>query len=100
MRLKLKEDPREWRRFALTGCAVAGGLVCLLLWRGRIKPDAFFWIVGALVLIGGSAVLRAQWFRLPYRVAMTVSFRIGQVVGRTRFCPSEAASKSGRWDQV
>lgn len=82
MRLKLKEDPKEWRKFALTGCVVALLLVSLAWWRGRIGFGGVSWIAGGLALLAGAACCRAQWFRLPYRAAMTVSFRIGQIVGK------------------
>ena len=37
------------------------------------------WLVA---LVAGAAAYGARWFRIPYRAAMTVSFGIGQVVGR------------------
>ncbi len=82
MRLKLKEDPKEWRKFALTGCVVALLLGSFAWWRGNVSSGGFSSIAGGLALVAGAACWRAQWFRSPYRAAMTVSFRIGQVVGK------------------
>ena len=82
MTLKLKDNPREWRKFALVAGLVTVGLAGLGWYRGRLSQSVF-----AMAVLGVLAVLAMglAWPRLVrpvYRGAMTVSHHIGQVVGR------------------
>jgi hypothetical protein len=82
MRLKLKEDPREWRKFALV-FALAGAVLVGLCWRAGWLADTGLQAGMALLaaaLTAGS--LRPRWVRPVYRGAMTASFHVGQVMGR------------------
>lgn len=80
--LRLKERPIEWIKFTgVIGLAV--NIVCWLLWwRGTIPflipITAACLALGALSL----SVVRPHWFRGFYRRGMTVSFHIGQTVGK------------------
>src|SRR5215468_339623 len=82
MKPKLKENPREWQKFVLTAVVVFAG-VCWLLWRrGAISRGLF---ALALMALGGALVLswlRPRWFRPVYCRVMTVSFYVGQIMGR------------------
>lgn len=82
MRLRLKEDPVEWRKFALV-FALAGAVVLGLSWRIGWVADVGFQ-AGLLLLIVGllAGSLRPRWVRPIYRGAMTASFHVGQVMGR------------------
>ena len=82
MKLKLKENPNEWRKFT----AVMAGALAVLAWllqaRG-ILPRA--WLVGGWAALASAVVLSLlapRWFRGFYRVGMTVSFHIGQAMGK------------------
>jgi len=80
--LRLKENPVEWIKFtAVIGLAV--NVVCWLLWiRHRIPlpvPIATTTIAIAMLL---TAMARPRWFRGFYRGGMTVSFHVGQVIGK------------------
>ena len=82
MSLKLKEDPKEWMKFT-AALAVAAGALTVLLWKRQIVSRT----VLTLVMLLASATLsiglvRPKWFRWVYRVGMTVSFQIGQGVGK------------------
>jgi hypothetical protein len=82
MRLRLKEDLREWRKFAwaLSGAlAVLSGVVS---WRRHDfgAPGAGLLAVALVVLVLGS--LFPRLFRPVYRVAMRFSHAMGQVMGR------------------
>lgn len=82
MRLRLKEDPKEWRNFALLCFGFLLLIASIGLWRGWISKS---WFAAVLVvaLVGAAlAVTRPRAFRRFYRAAMTVSFAIGQVVGK------------------
>lgn len=82
MKLRLKEDPREWRKFGVVLVLVFSALGALLWHRHRLGDAAFgAWLgVGGLALIAG--LVRPRLLRPIYRGAMTGSFHVGQVVGR------------------
>ena len=82
MRLKLKENPVEWRNFTLICCAAGLVATVVATWRGWIGDATR---VAACLLItaaGLAAIWRPVAFRWFYRGAMTVSFAVGQVVGK------------------
>jgi hypothetical protein len=80
MTLRLKESPREWRKFALVA-AVAGGLVVTLLWRrGVLSVPAWRWALGGIGLLLFLGWLCPRAIRPVYRVAMMASHWVGQRV--------------------
>jgi hypothetical protein len=82
MKLKLKESPGEWTRFALVLLTLFSGLGLLLWWRGLL-PTAGLWIwLGALLLAFALLMGRPGWRRGVYRAGMSVSFRVGMFMGR------------------
>lgn len=80
MKLRLKEDPREWRKFGLGSAVVLGILVGLLWWRGKVSPAGAIPAWVGLALVALLAVVRSAWFRAPYRVGMRLSHFMGQIV--------------------
>ena len=82
MSLKLKEDPKEWLKFT-TALGVAVGALTVLLWTRQILSQT---VLTCVLLLASATLLicwvRPKWFRPVYRVGMTVSFHIGQVIGR------------------
>ena len=82
MRSKLKEDPREWRKFAWAALTLLG-IVAALLWRrGTLSLGGFLAAGGAALLLAVGVALRPRPVRPVYRVAMTGAFYVGQVMGR------------------
>ena len=82
MKLRLKEDPKEWRKAALLGTLGLGGLSGVLCWR-RVLPVAG--LGGALAVLAGGALcawLRPRWFRGYYRLTSRIGFYLTQFVGR------------------
>ena len=80
MKLKLKENPREWQKFT-TVIMVLFTAICFTLWRREMVSTTVLSVACAV----WGAVLVTAWvyarpFRQFYRVGMTVSFRIGQVM--------------------
>ena len=76
MKLKLKENPKEWLKFtAVMGVMV--GVLSFLLYR-----PAFPIVLGVCLASLIVCAARPRWFRGFYRAGMTVSFHIGQVMGR------------------
>jgi len=82
MRLKLKEDPREWLKFAAV-FAVVLGMATVWFWRKQvIAQNVLTGILITLSLALGAAKLRPRLARPLYRGGMTISFYLGQVIGR------------------
>ena len=82
MRPKLKEDPREWRKFTLSATAAAALLTGLMLYRGKLARPSAVVVFSVLVLVAVAGSARPGWFRSFYRAGMTVGFFVGQVMGR------------------
>src|SRR5438105_3813049 len=80
MQLKLKEDPKEWRNFALLSAVMLLALALLLFGRKKIRPPALE-VMAAIAVATAILALRSPGlFRPVYRLGLTVSFRIGQVM--------------------
>lgn len=82
MQPKLKENPREWKKFALVLAAMLGLLTWLAAHRGKLSREAWIPAGVCILLIPALAFIRPRWFRPIYRGVMTVSFHIGQVMGK------------------
>lgn len=82
MKLKLKEDPREWRKFALA-LGVFSGVGLWLAWRKHLAAAGSIRLAAGCLLLGLLAgLIRPHLVRPIYRGAMTCSFHAGQVMGR------------------
>lgn len=82
MRPKLKENPREWRRFALSSTAAAALFTALMLYRGKVAPLTASTVLAVLGAVALTAWFRPAGFRSFYRVGMTIGAAIGHVMGR------------------
>jgi MFS family permease len=80
--LKLKEKPIEWIKFtAVIGFVV--NAVLWLLWKREGLPIAVPMAAACVAVLAViTASFRPYWFRGFYRGGMTVSFQIGQVIGK------------------
>jgi len=80
--LRLQEKPIEWIKFtAVIGVTV--NLVAWLLWKRGVLPQPVPATTTVLALLAVViASIRPSWFRGFYRGGMTVSFHIGQVIGK------------------
>jgi hypothetical protein len=82
MRLRLKENPREWQKFTAAIC-MACGVAATLCWRRHILSQTAYLLVLALpVTVLVTCLVRPRWYRGFYRGGMTVSFAIGQAMGQ------------------
>ena len=82
MRLKLKEEPKEWWKFTAVMAVLAGAGAGLLFRRGTLNRDALITVAITLVSVLIVAAIRPGWFRRFYRVGMTASFHLGQTMGK------------------
>lgn len=82
MKLKLKEEPQEWRKAAwLTalGLAVLNTVLC---WRRALPIAGLVVVLGALAAVAVGAWRRPRWFRGYYRCSTRVGFHVSQFLGR------------------
>ena len=81
MQLKLKEDPREWRKFTLT-VLPAPALLGLGLWwkRGLATPWLVVWL-GGLACVAVLAIARPRWFRGFYRLGSSAGYHLARSLG-------------------
>jgi len=81
MKLKLKEEPKEWRKAAWMSALGLAIFSSLLRWR-RVLPVTAWEVV--LCLLAGLAVvaaLRPRWFRGYYRFSARLGFGLSQLAG-------------------
>ncbi len=82
MQPKLKEQPREWLKFTAVMTLMLA-VVAVLLHRRRIVSQEVLLGIGLLLaLVLAVCAARPRWFRGFYRAGMTISFHVGQVIGR------------------
>ncbi len=82
MPLKLKEDPREWRKSVLLVLPALALIVSLLRWHGTLGNRAWLVVLAALGIIALLAVVCSRWFRGYYRLSMRLGFALSQVIAR------------------
>ena len=82
MKLTLKEEPKEWVKFAAVMATLTGLVAWMLQRRGVFGQGMLSGILGVLVLAVLVGALRPRWLREFYRRGMTVSWHVGQVLGR------------------
>ena len=80
MKLRLKEDPREWRKFGLGSAALLAAALGVLAWRGTVPPPVAALLLAGLASVALLALARPAWLRSPYRVGMRLSHLLGQIV--------------------
>ena len=81
MRLKLKEDPREWQKFTGVMMVLMLGIGTFLWRKAIIGRSEFFWIVGVALAACLASLVWPKPFRTFYRAGMTASFHVGRVIG-------------------
>lgn len=82
MQPTLKEDPREWRKFAVVLSIFLAGLAILLWHRRSISNPVFGWMLALSIAGLASGFVHPPLWRPIYRGVMTVSFYWGQLMGR------------------
>jgi hypothetical protein len=80
--LRLSEKPLEWVKFtAVIGLAV-NVVLGLIWWRGSLPGVICLGAAGLALVAIVTASIHPHRFRGFYRRGMTVSFQIGQIMGR------------------
>jgi hypothetical protein len=82
MKLRLKEEPKEWRKsvlFTVLGLAVVSSVLC---WRGVLPVRTWGGFELVLAATAGLACVQPGWFRGYYRVSARLGFCSSQFVAR------------------
>jgi hypothetical protein len=82
MKLRLKEDPREWQKHLLVMTLIVDAVVALLFLRGRVSSGGFRLVQPLLTMVLVCGIARPVWFRAFYRGGMTANFWAGKIIGR------------------
>ncbi len=82
MKLKLKEEPKEWRKAAWMSALGLAVFSSLLRWRRVLPVAAWVLVLCALAALAVAAAVRPRWFRGYYRFSAKLGFAISQTVGR------------------
>jgi len=80
--LRLKENPREWQKFVAVMGVAANLIAWLSWWRGKIPLAVPIIAASVAVAVLLLSLIQPRWFRGFYRGGMTVSYHIGQVIGK------------------
>jgi hypothetical protein len=81
MKLKFKENPKEWRKSVLLPCVALAVISSLLRWRKILPARAWYIVLGLAAVLAVCAWLQPRWFRGWYRVSMRLGFITSQCLG-------------------
>jgi hypothetical protein len=81
MKLKFKEDPKEWRKAALLGTMGLAILATMLRWRHILAVAGWITVLAVLAGVMLCAGLRPRWFRGYYRLSIRLGFYVSRWIG-------------------
>jgi hypothetical protein len=81
MKLKLKEEPKEWRKAAWMSALGLTVLSSLLRWRRVLPVAAWALILCVLAVLAIAAAIQPRWFRGYYRFSTKLGFALSQLAG-------------------
>lgn len=82
MKLKFKEDPKEWRKSTLLTVLGLALLSSLARWRRHTANEKWLTFLAVLGVVAMCAVLQPRWFRGWYRLSLRLGFYSSQFIGR------------------
>jgi len=82
MRLRFKEDPKEWRKVALFGQIGPTVILGVLRYRSVVSSSFLAAALTLILLVVLCAIVRPRWFRGYYRFTTRLGFYTIQVLGR------------------
>jgi len=82
MKLKFKEDPKEWRKSTLLTVLGLGLVSSLVRWRHHLGNAQWLLLLAVLAMIAICVVIRPRWFRGWYRLSLRLGFYSSQFIGR------------------
>ena len=82
MKLKFKEDPKEWRKSTLLTALGLALLSSVVRWRHHLTVGKWLAVLAVLAVVAVCAVLEPRWFRGWYRLSLRLGFYSSQFIGR------------------
>ncbi len=82
MKLRFKEEPKEWRKSTLLTLLGFALLSSLARWRHHLANAQWLVFLAVLATIAICAVLQPRWFRGWYRLSLRLGFYSSQFIGR------------------
>jgi hypothetical protein len=83
MKLRLKDEPKEWRKSALLLALGLALLASLLCWRQHLAPLTWLCILAGLAAAAIAAIVQPRWFRGYHLFSMRLGFIVSGILGRT-----------------
>lgn len=80
--LRLKEKPIEWIKFTAVIGLMVNGVLWSLWYKSRVPIELPIAAAAAAGIALAAALARPRWFRGFYRGGMTVTFHMGQFIGK------------------
>ena len=81
MKLRLKEDPKEWLKFTAVMAVLPAAAAFALYRKHHLPAGGLAVILGGLLVVLLLGALRPKLLRGFYRAGMTASFHVGQFMG-------------------
>ncbi len=82
MQIRLKDEPKEWRKTALLTVLGLALISSILRWRHLFGNQAWLTILLILALIAICAMLQPRWFRAYHLFSMRLGFVVSRILGR------------------
>jgi hypothetical protein len=82
MRLRFKEEPKEWRKATLLSLIGPSVLMGILRWRGAVSWAFLAVALVLIALVALCALAQPRWFRGYYRFGTWLGFHIIQIFGK------------------
>jgi hypothetical protein len=82
MKLRFKENPKEWRKSALLALLGLALISSLARWRHHLANGKWLVFLAVLATMAICAVLQPRWFRGWYRLSLRLGFYSSQFLGR------------------
>jgi hypothetical protein len=82
MRVRLKEDPKEWRKSTLLTVLALTILSSILCWRGVLSVQGWRAMLFVLALASLTSLFFPRWFRGYYRVSTRFGFWLSLMLAR------------------
>lgn len=82
MRVRLKEDPKEWSKNTLLTVLALTILSSVLCWRGVLSVQSWRAILFVLAFTSLSSLFFPRWFRGYYRISTRFGFGLSLVLAR------------------
>ena len=82
MKVKLKEDPREWLKTTLLTALGLAFLSTVLRWRHILPMRYWAAVLVSTSVVALTACFRPHWYRAFYRISIRTGFHLSQAIAK------------------